>query len=63
MMNGAPLYNSGLIVPFYAQESTLSSSNTDMPTFMGVAMLGNHTSEKETEGTNIVIPTSYYKES
>jgi hypothetical protein len=56
MMNGAALYNSGLIVPSYAQESALSSSDTDMPTFMGVTTRRNHTSEKETEDSNIVAP-------
>ena len=63
MMNGGALYHSGLIFPSYAQKSTLSPSNTDMPTFMGVAMRGNYTSEKETEDSDIVAPRCYYEES
>ena len=62
MVNGAPLYNIGLMVPSYAQDSTLSFSNKDMPTFMGVTMRGNHTSEKETEDSNIVTRRSYYED-
>jgi hypothetical protein len=54
MVNGTPLYNIGLIVPSYAQDGTLSFSNKDTPALMGVAMRGNHTSEKETEDSNIV---------
>ena len=34
-----------------------------MPTLMGVAMRGNHTSEKETEANDIVPPRNYYEES
>lgn len=54
-----------LIVPSYAyaQESNLSFSNTDMPTFMGVAMRGSHTSEKETELSDTIAPSNYYEES
>jgi aryl-phospho-beta-D-glucosidase BglC (GH1 family) len=64
MMNGSTLSNRSLIIPSHAQESNLSSSsNTDMPTFMGVAMRGNHTSEKETEDSDIVAPRNYYEES
>jgi hypothetical protein len=63
MMNGAALYNRSLIVSSYAQESSSSSSNSDMPMFMGVAMRGNYTSEKETEDNEIVAPSDYYEES
>jgi hypothetical protein len=35
----------------------------DMPTFTGAAMQGNHTSEKETEDSDIVTRGSYYEES
>jgi hypothetical protein len=38
-------------------------SDTNMPTLMGVAMRGNHTSEKETEANEIVPPSDYYEES
>jgi hypothetical protein len=63
MMNGSTLYNSSLIVPSYAQESSLPSSSTTSPVLMGVAMRGNHTSEKETEENDIVAPRNYYEES
>jgi hypothetical protein len=63
MVNGTPLYNIGLIVPSYAQDGTLSFSNKDTPALMGVAMRGNHTSEKETEDSNIVNRRSFYEES
>jgi hypothetical protein len=62
-MNGSTLYNSSLIVPSYAQESSLPSSSTTSPVLMGVAMRGNHTSEKETEENDIVAPRNYYEES
>jgi hypothetical protein len=52
-----------LIVPSYAQESNLSSSNTDLPTFMGVTMRGSHTSEKETQVSDTIAPSNYYDES
>jgi hypothetical protein len=63
MMNGSTLYNSSLVVPSYAQESSLPSSSTTSPVLMGVAMRGNHTSEKETEENDIVAPRNYYEES
>jgi hypothetical protein len=62
-MNGSTLYNSSLVVPSYAQESSLPSSSTTSPVLMGVAMRGNHTSEKETEENDIVAPRNYYEES
>ena len=51
------------IVSSSAQQSGQPSSNTNMPTLMGVAMRGNHTSEKETEANDIVPPSNYYEES
>jgi Cellulase (glycosyl hydrolase family 5) len=51
------------IVPSYAQESSFSSSSANNPVLMGVAMRGNHTSEKETEDNEIVAPRNYYEES
>ncbi len=53
----------GLIIPSYAQESSLSTSTTNEPVLMGVAMKGNYTSEKETEASEIVAPRNYYEES
>jgi Cellulase (glycosyl hydrolase family 5) len=50
------------IVPSSAQQSG-QPSNANMPTLMGVAMRGNHTSEKETEANDIVPPSDYYEES
>jgi hypothetical protein len=61
MMNGVR-YDSDLIVPSYAQESS-SSSSANNPVLMGVAMRGNHTSEKETEVSDVVAPRNYYEES
>jgi hypothetical protein len=61
MMNGAALLCATPIASSYAQQSV--SSSTDMPTLMGVAMRGNHTSEKETEVNEIVAPSGYYEES
>jgi hypothetical protein len=61
MMNGAVLLCATPIASSYAQQSV--SSSTDMPTLMGVAMRGNHTSEKETEVNEIVAPSGYYEES
>ena len=61
-MNGTALQNAGPIASSYAQQSGLSSP-TEMPTLMGVAMRGNHTSEKETEANEIVPPSNYYEES
>jgi hypothetical protein len=46
----------------YAQQSGQPSS-TDMPTLIGVAMRGNHTSEKETRDSRTVAPSDYYEES
>jgi len=63
VFNGTALYNSGLVVSSYAQESVLSSSSANNPVLMGVAMRGNHTSEKETEENEIVAPRNYYGES
>jgi hypothetical protein len=61
---GSTLYGiTSLIVPSYAQESNLSSSNTDLPTFMGVTMRGSHTSEKETQVSDTIAPSNYYDES
>lgn len=51
------------MVPSYAQESSSSSSSANNPVLMGVAMRGNHTSEKETEENEIVAPRNYYEES
>ena len=51
------------IVSSSAQQTGQPSSNTNMPTLMGVAMRGNHTSEKETEANDIVPPSDYYEES
>jgi Cellulase (glycosyl hydrolase family 5) len=51
------------IVSSSAQQTGQPSSNTNMPTLMGVAMRGNHTSEKETEANDIVPPSNYYEES
>jgi hypothetical protein len=51
------------VVSSSAQQSGQPSSNTNMPTLMGVAMRGNHTSEKETEANDIVPPSDYYEES
>jgi hypothetical protein len=54
-------YNRSLLVPSYAQENSLpSGSNSQL---MGVAMRGNHTSEKENEENEIVAPRNYYEES
>jgi hypothetical protein len=50
------------IVSSSAQQSGLPS-NTNMPTLMGIAMRGNHTSEKQTEANDIVPPSDYYEES
>jgi Cellulase (glycosyl hydrolase family 5) len=50
------------IVSSSAQQSG-QPSNTIMPTLMGVAMRGNHTSEKEAEANDIVPPSDYYEES
>jgi hypothetical protein len=50
------------IVSSFAQQSG-QPSNTSMPTLMGVAMRGNHTSEKEAEANDIVPPSNYYEES
>jgi hypothetical protein len=50
------------IATSYAQQSGLSSP-AEVPTLMGVAMRGNHTSEKETEANEIVPPPNYYEES
>ena len=61
-MNVTALLSTTPIASSYAQQSGLSSS-TDMPTLMGVAMRGNHTSEKETEANDIVPPSDYYEES
>jgi hypothetical protein len=63
VINGTGLYNSGLVVPSHAQESVLPSSSANNPVLMGVAMRGNHTSEKETEENEIVAPRNYYEES
>jgi hypothetical protein len=70
MMNGGALNiknsnveRSGLIVPSYAQESSLTTSNANDPVLMGVAMRGNYTSEKETESSEIVAPRNYYEDS
>jgi Cellulase (glycosyl hydrolase family 5) len=62
-MNGSTLYNMSLIVPSYAQGSAISS-NTDTPTYIGVAMKGNYTSHKEIgEDSDDVAPSNYYEES
>ena len=63
VINGTSLYSSGLVVPSHAQESVLPSSSANNPVLMGVAMRGNHTSEKETEENEIVAPRNYYEES
>lgn len=70
MMNGGPLNiksisveGSGLIVPSYAQESSLTTSTTSDPVLMGVAMRGNYTSEKESGVSEIAAPRNYYEES
>jgi Cellulase (glycosyl hydrolase family 5) len=69
MMNGGALNikngsveGSGFI-PSYAQESSQTTSTTNDPGLMGVAMRGNYTSEKETEASEIVAPRNYYEES
>ena len=61
-MNGNALHQTFPVSPLYAQQSS-SSPPTEMPTLMGVAMRGNHTSEKEREGNDIVPPSNYYEES
>ncbi len=62
MINGYA--NRSLITSSYAQESGLSSSNTNTPILMGVAMKGNYTSDKEIgEDSNDVAPSDYYEES
>jgi hypothetical protein len=71
MTNGSALYinsvssfeGSSLIVSSYAQESGLSSPDTNNQVLMGVAMRGNHTSEKQTEENEIIAPRNYYEES
>jgi hypothetical protein len=63
VMNCTALYNSGLVIPSHAQESVLPSSSANNPVLMGVAMRGNHTSEKQTEENEIVAPGNYYEES
>jgi hypothetical protein len=62
VMNVTALLSATPIASSYAQQSGLSSS-TGMPTLMGVAMRGNHTSEKETEANDIVPPSDYYEKS
>jgi hypothetical protein len=63
VINYTNLYYSGLVVPSNAQESVSPSSSVNNPVLMGVAMRGNHTSEKETEENEIVAPRNYYEES
>jgi Cellulase (glycosyl hydrolase family 5) len=63
VISGTALYNSGLVVLSNAQESVMPSSSANNPVLMGVAMRGNHTSEKETEENEIVAPRNYYEES
>jgi len=61
-MNGNVLQQTFHVTPLYAQQPS-SSPPTEVPTLMGVAMRGNHTSEKETEANEIVPPSNYYEES
>ncbi len=42
-----------------AQEDTSAAT----PTYMGVAMKGNYTSEKENDESNVIAPADYYEES
>jgi Cellulase (glycosyl hydrolase family 5) len=63
VINYTALYNSGLVIPSYAQDSVSPSSSPNNPVLMGVAMRGNHTSEKETEENEFVAPRNYYEES
>jgi hypothetical protein len=61
MMGSSAVYYGSLIEPSHAQEGSLT--NTSMPTLMGVAMKGNHTSEKEIGDDENEAPDNYFEES
>jgi Cellulase (glycosyl hydrolase family 5) len=64
IINGSIPYDMSFIASSAAQESGLSSSNVNTVPYMGVAMKGNYTSDKEMdEDSNDVFPSNYYEES
>jgi hypothetical protein len=60
--SGGFLYNNGILIPSYVQGSG-SPASSDNQMLMGVAMRGNHTSEKETDESEAVVPGNYYEQS
>ena len=62
-INGFSLSYDAIVASSYAQASTSSPTATSNQVLMGVAMRGNHTSEKQTEESNIVAPRDYYEQS
>jgi hypothetical protein len=59
--SGVFLYNNDILIPPYVQGSGSPSGSDNQ--LMGVAMRGNHTSEKETDESEAIVPRNYYEQS
>jgi hypothetical protein len=59
--SGVFLYNNDILIPPHVQGSGSPSGSDNQ--LMGVAMRGNHTSEKETDESEAIVPRNYYEQS